>query len=216
MRLLSHRILSKAPSSGAKFWMCEYSFLPAGSNYNPNNCILLWNSAAYVQRKTLQNYSGTGSLWGCNCECRPHFSWISLHLLKGSDRPVSHKGRLMAVTRMSFPNVTQQQSNCGSLEAESESDPHWHHQGNMSWGVVYARTPWTYRFCFSWLADVDCVMPLLSQTDLGMVKSAKACSAKCFKKNFIQGWKETLWKERLSDHNLEQCAAFSTTNTKSF
>lgn len=49
-------------------------------------------------------------------------------------------------------------------------------------GFTVRSYPWTYRFCFSWLADVDCVMPLLSQTDLGMVKCAKARNAKCFKK----------------------------------
>lgn len=68
--------------------------------------------------------------------------------------------------------------------------------------------PWTYRFCFSWPTDVDCVMPLLIQTDLGMEKCAKACNAKCFKKKFIQGWKEKLWKERPSDHNLNSDLLF--------
>lgn len=49
-------------------------------------------------------------------------------------------------------------------------------------GFTVRSYPRTYRFCFSWLTYMDCVMPLLSQTDLGMVKCAKARNAKCFKK----------------------------------
>lgn len=39
-----------------------------------------------------------------------------------------------------------------------------------------------YRFSFSWLADVDCVMLRLSQTDPGTVECAKTRNVKCFEK----------------------------------
>lgn len=39
-----------------------------------------------------------------------------------------------------------------------------------------------YRFSFSWLADVDCVMLRLSQTDPGRGECAKTRNVKCFEK----------------------------------
>lgn len=42
--------------------------------------------------------------------------------------------------------------------------------------------PEMYRFSFSWLADVDCVMLRLSQTDPGTVECAKTRNVKCFEK----------------------------------
>lgn len=79
---------------------------------------------------------------------------------------------------------------CGSSQTSEPAPPRQKASRKWNWsplaslekyfvGFTVRSYPWTYRFCFSWLADVDCVMPLLSQTDLGMVKYAKARNAKC-------------------------------------
>lgn len=92
---------------------------------------------------------------------------------------------------MSFEKVTQRCPAAvrllsplprGRKPPGSETDPSLASLEKYFVGFTVRSYPWRYRFCFSWLADVGCVMPLLSQTDLGMVKCAKACSAKCFKK----------------------------------
>lgn len=83
-------------------------------------------------------------------------------------------------------------------------------------GFTVRSYPWTYRFCFSWRTDVDCVMLLLSQTDLGMVKCAKARNAKCFKKELHTGLKRGAMERKALGSQREQRAALSAFKMRRF
>lgn len=60
-----------------------------------------------------------------------------------------------------------------------------------------------YRFCFSWLADVDRVVLLAKPNSLRNGAAGQSMQGpKCLRKNFMKGREEKLWKETKKDPQI--------------